>query len=57
MTEKEMILSEPRLPTIQQELSPQEIVEIASEQARVLMDIVEKQKLYEEIQKKKYLYV
>jgi len=57
MTEKEMILSEPRLPTIQQELSPREIVEIASEQARVLMDIVEKQKLYEEIKEKKYLYV
>ncbi len=55
--EKAMVLSEQTLPAIQEvTLSPQEIVQIATEQANALMDIVEKKKLYVLIEKKKYLY-
>ena len=37
--------------------APRKIIELAVEQANALMDIVEKQKLYEMIEKKKYLVV
>jgi len=47
----EIAVREPRL------LSPGEIVEKAAEQARFLMDIVEKTKCYQDISGKKYLQV
>lgn len=37
-------------------ITPAEIIDLATEQANVLMDIVEKQKLYIQIEKKNYLY-
>ena len=52
-TGKEMVEEGQYLP----EVSPRDVVEKATEQATVLMDIVEKRKIYQQIGAKKYLQV
>ena len=46
-----------KLPTIREELSPQEVVGGATTQAKLLMDIVQKTGCFQEISGKKYLQV